>query len=764
MKKIKTWIYANKFDLLIWGFSLVALTLVLRPLLVDRITPGWDTTPHYYLFTKMVEYLKMGRISGYDNLWFAGFPAFRLYGPLPYILMAVPYFASFGKIGMALSFNLFLFFLPFLFLLSMWYTARVWFGKSGGYVSMIFANIFLCAVQDKAGMGVGIQSIISIGLFSSFFAICLMIFFLGIIEKHRRKPQIANLSFGSLILAALILTHAMTLLFTLLVLGIYTLINWKKFWKSSLAMGLAAVILSSFWLIPFLKDLYLSSGIKLGLWGAVNDPLFVLYDFPSYFGEHGVSLAISIIPTILLLVCSITGIILSVKEKNSFWGLAFLLTLIILPREYLTSYFNLPVHYYRYTAHIYVLNIFLATGGFLFLLKKTSGLKHVAGQVSKGLLAGIAIAVLIINYGDALNLSDNPRSYVHKYDFAAYSKNAEAEKVMAYLEGLNIKNRVAVPSMPEYQETLGSPHFFSTFLPLKYKIAVVPGLLAESAISTQFVLPVVANLAASLSWGNTSLQGDVNFRNQDKDSMIQRLGLYNVQYLLTTSGEAVNLKNVDKKLLSEKNRIGDFVIFELKNYSPLIEATNYRPFLFVNKGGVGFLDFSKEWFKQPKLFEMPVIYTKKALADLPKTETDQMSGFIMSMPSGSEISKDTYDEWLKIGKKIVFLNAAPDKNLEEFIQKNGVSDNIEFIKYFNNDIGGDILARTLMNSKKEVISRKAIEPELISEMEIKFNNQGGTLINYSYFPDWKVDDSTTIYWATPTMMWVFGKGEVSFKY
>ena len=766
MKKLTAWLKDNKFDLLIWGFSIFALGWLLSPLLTDRVIPGWDTTPHFYLFTKMVDYLKMGQIGGYDSLWFGGFPVFKLYGPFPYILMSIPHFLTAGKIGLALSFNLFLFALPFLFLASIWYTARVWFDKIGGYIAMIFGTFFLCAVQDKAYMGVGIDSIVSVGLFTSFFAICLMIFFLGIIERQRRNPKTSNIIWGTLLLTMLITTHAMTLLFTLLLLAIFTFLNWRQVWKSAFLMGILALVLSSFWLIPFLRDLSFSSGQKLGLLGATNDPLFVLFDFPSYYGEHALSLALAAIPTALLLVSSLIGVYVTIKSKNDFWAVAFILTLVILPRQYLVSYFDLPVHYYRYTAHIFALNIFLATAGMIFIVKKLGKLKPVSQEVVKGLLAGVMIVSLMVSYIDKFNLSDNPRNYTHKYNFSEYSENADAEKVMEYLGGLQIKNRVVVPSLPSLQFTLGSPHFFATFLPLNYKISVIPGLLAESALSTQFVLPTIAKVGSSLNWGNTSLLEDSGFSEQDMNSMIKRLGLYNVQYVLQTKdGADTILDTVDEKLIAKLVDKGNISVLELKDFRPFIETTNYKPLLFIDNGGMEFLDFSKEWFKQPALFEMPVIYTKKKLAMIPKEEIEQMSGYIVSMPSGSLVSKNYYQEWLNSGKKLILLNATPDAELAAEFKQNGQSSDVEFIKDFGVNIGSDILLRSLLAFNRDQIVREKVVANVVEDMTVKFDSQGGTLINYSYFPDWEVKGAqTTIYWATPSMMWLFAKGETEMIY
>lgn len=757
---MKKWLSNNRWDLLAWVASLLLLGWSLYPLLHNKILPGWDTTPHFYLLTKMVEFMKMGRITGYDTLWFGGFPAFTFYGPLPYVIMALLFLGSGGLIGIALAFNLFIFALPFLFLAALYYTGRIWFGKNAGPLILIFGSFFLTTVREYAYVGTGINSMIAIGLFSSFFALCLMIFFLGVMRKSLKNQEIPGqlkyLIWGAILLSMLLLTHAMTTLFTLLLLGIFTLMNWKKFWKSAMIMGFGALILSSWWLIPFLKNLSLSSGQKLGMMGTGNDPLFVLFSFPTRLGEHSTAMFFSMLPVLLLLVCSVTGIVSSIRGKQGFFAWSFLLTLILLPAEYLPAYLNLPVHYYRFIAPIYVLNIFLATAGALYLFSAVRKAGKFAAQILRGCLVGIMIASVAVSYLDHLNLSENYRNYRHKYNFEEYPDTANAQKMISYLAGRQIENRMVVSTMPYFQESLGSPHYFGTFLPLQLKIAVIPGLLAESALSTQFVMPVLAKIGSSLNWGESALLNDYRFSSQDMNSMIKRLGLYNVEYLLVTKDVAANLLNaVDRKMIVNEQEIENFSLLKLRDFRPLIETTSYKPFLYIDGGGIDFLSFSKEWFKLPDLFEMPVIYTEREPEDLPMAELEQIGGFIVSLEEGEIVDSGEMEEWLGYGKKLIFLNGVAD----------GVDENVKFLSQFGVNIGIEELSQTLEKFGSRKISRKKVQPEIREGMKLKFQSNGGTLINYSYFPNWKSSDpDQTIYWATPSMMWVFGRGAVEMHY
>lgn len=108
---------------------LILLFIVLEPLLSSRVTAGWDITPHYYLAHSMAELLRAGHVSGYDTLWFAGYPSFTLYQPLTYLLAALPNFLSDGQTSVGLGFNILLVFAPFFLLFSLWFCTKKWFGS-----------------------------------------------------------------------------------------------------------------------------------------------------------------------------------------------------------------------------------------------------------------------------------------------------------------------------------------------------------------------------------------------------------------------------------------------------------------------------------------------------------------------------------------------------------------------------------------------------------------------------------------------------------
>ena len=110
----------------------------------------------------------------------------------------------------------------------------------------------------------------------------------------------------------------------------------------------------------------------------------------------------------------------------------------------------------------------------------------------------------------------------YNFYFEEYDDHEMAVEMLDYIGGLDLAGRVAVEIRPENQSKLGTPHFFATFLPLKYDVPVVPGLLAESALSSSFIMPSLVRVTDSIAWGNVSLLKDKEFKKQSRNSMLEK--------------------------------------------------------------------------------------------------------------------------------------------------------------------------------------------------------------------------------------------------
>ena len=690
---------------MVWGLCTGLIIWFLYPIISNQILAGWDLTGHFYLLTKMVDFLKTGAITGYDANWLGGYPVFTFYGPFPYILLALPHVLSFGAIPINFLFNCFLFLLPFFFLFSIYYTSRVWFGKKIGPLALLFSLFFLLASRDYAHFGVGLNAEVCLGLFASIFAISLMVFLLGVFGRQRLEKSWKLMLVGGVLLAMIILTHAMTTLFTGVLMAVLFLSDRKKLWRPVVLTFLLGLVLSSFWLVPFLWNLQFTSAQMIGILPQSKDPLFILYPkIDEIFSGKGILL---LVPGLVFLVCSVVGIVKLFKSKYHFWPYAFVVTIILLPRDYLVNVIDLPIHYYRFVTHIFVLNIFLAAVGLGHVLKSYPRMIARVGAWGIVLFSVFVVSFLHFDIKDDYN-----------FFFEEYDDHEAAVEMLDYINELDPTGRVAVGVRPENQSKLGTPHFFVNFLPLKYDIPVVPGLLVESSLSSEFITPSLVRATDSLAWGNVSLLKDKEFKKQSRSSMVERLGLYNVEYILSDSANSGNLLRLlgDDEVILQKT-IGGFDLLKLVDFRPFIESISYPPFLFIDEGGMDFKTFAKEWFKLPELFQYPVIYTDKSIDEISEYDLSRIGGFVVSSPEGLSVS-------------IEDLESA-------FAGVDGVGS----------------------------VSGVEIFPEIREDERLKFFSESGTLINYSYFPRWEsTDPEQTVFWATPTMMFVFGRGETELFY
>ena len=132
------------------------------------------------------------------------------------------------------------------------------------------------------------------------------------------------------------------------------------------------------------------------------------------------------------------------------------------------------------------------------------------------------------------------------------------------------------------------------------------------------------------------------------------------------------------------------------------------------------------------------------------------------MPKESVVNEEKKQQWLsKFGsdKKMIFLNF-------ELASEDLTFENAEFIKSFGKNMGLEKVKKAIFKFQaKNDEGAKSIMAKTMNGEKIEFASVGATLINFSYFPRWEsVDEEQTVYWATPSMMFVFAKGETTLRY
>lgn len=755
---MKKWFLNNKLEVFVWAFCSAFLIYALYPLFSTEVIAGWDLPPHYYLMHKMAEFMQAGHITGYDANWFGGYPAFTFYGPLPYFIVALPHVLTGGVISLNLLFNLFLFALPFLFLFSLRYTGNVWFGKKVAPLAVLMGLFYLTMIKDQSYVGIGLHSEIYLGLFANFFASSLMVLLLGLIEKQRKTRKRLYLVLAALLTGAIVLSHILTALFTVLALTIYLLLHFKSWWKSYLFIGFGSFLITSFWVMPFYLGLGYTGGGEYGMMEILaSDPLFSMYPrFHLIFSDP----SLHVLPDLALIILTVTGLLMALRSRGWFLALLFLFSLIVLPRNYLVHIINLPVHYFRFTAHVYVVGILLASSGLVLIWEKIYKCAPVIRPILRGIFLYSFVVLFFIMIADFFGWSNATGSYVHRYRFDQYPLWEDAKETLDFLNEIHTDNRIAVNTSLNFIHEIGSPHYFDTFLPLQQDKAIVPGLLAESALSTKFLMPVLSHIGSNLIWGDASLAFDEFFVEKTEASMLKRLGMFNIEYLVTDSMSSEKLIAEASPGMLTLERDGYFDVIHINEFKPFLEKINYRPFLFLDGGGATFDDFAREWFKRSSLFERTVIYTPKELSKISEYEKSQIGGYVVSFPKDYKMSLDEFNHWIEVAKKkkLIFLNSKPDFDLL-------YADQVRFVEYFNGAFGIDVFESALVEFSPEIVETREVQLAVKEDERLIFDSYFGTLINYSYFPRWKSTESNqTVFRAVPSMMFVFGRGKTELFY
>ena len=255
--------------------------------------------------------------------------------------------------------------------------------------------------------------------------------------------------------------------------------------------------------------------------------------------------------------------------------------------------------------------------------------------------------------------------------------------------------------------------------------------------------------------------------------MLHRLGLHHIRYVLTTSEKyASELERLRPPAsttsaspspspsisATEVSRHGPYRLFEIEPSRNLIEGMSYRPFLYVDQGGRSFRFFAEQWYRRVDLFDRPVIFTRKKYEDLAPDEREGMGGLILSYPPDTTICAGDIGPWWTTAKPLIVLNAAPTPDAAAL-------DGILWIPRFDESTGIEHVADALLKVRPDPVGIVPIPAWRFENHQIEFSNQGGTLINASYFPRWHAaPDDRTLFQATPSLMWLWAQGDTRLRF
>ena len=759
---------------------------------------GWDTFGHYFAFLKGLELLKQGQLRGYILAWFGGMPLFYFYPPLYFWLMSLVALI-FVKLSPVLIFKALIFLSLVLVPISFHFFVRSFLPKKKIHflVSLALALAYLFYQPLAYGsIGVGLASTFPAGLLADTLAINFVLFFLGHFKLWlentntrilRNKHAYLSFLFGTLIIYTHTLSTIFAAFFALLILIFY--FQKKNITKALLLLG--SLILSGAYIIyPLVAYLKFSSGWHVGINSYFSDPLLPLLNFdPSnllranflYFNWLW----------LFIFIFFLIGLIKLIKKQDWLLPMLFLVSFIIIPRDYLTAIFpTLPIHYYRIMPLIF----------FIYLSISAVGLQEINIYLNKRYqnralnysLAFILIALLTIQIYNFsfLNSPTNikPRlnsNYLlpiqYHNNFSSYDQSAPAQKILQYFKNKQIKSRVATTIDRRLAMIhLGSAQYFDDFLPLNSTPSAF-GLYAESAYQLPFIEPplTVLDNDATIYGRVIPLMLDKNYMSQSIPQIIRDLGLFNIKYIITAGPQSKKIITKDDSpaiALKIQGNLKQFAVYYLNNHSRnYISSPQYLPALYIDQDRqLSFRDFALGWYKLNNILNFPVIFDGRKIKNINKNNLKQISFIIVH---ANKLSPQDIKSLLSLHKKILILTTTKYQGYPLPKQFQVIENFRPDVAYYKHSylmkanykalfqLDNIFVKNEYSAINKLAIKQRKLKAQQWQDEKISFTAQGPIIINASYFPDWhSLNPQQEVYQVTPGQMLVFSSGTTTLEF
>jgi len=725
----------------------------------------------------MLDFLKDFQLSGYDPEWYAGYPAFVLYPPLFYMLVALLSLLSGGIVPLSLSFNLTQFLLVPTFLGSLYFCTLQWLGKRVAAVGVLLGIFYLCLPPHFAHSGNGLAAALQIGFLPNFLGYVELLLLLGTLKGPLNFRKFAS---AAILLAALILTHQLTAVFALGAIALLIMMQSHKEARKTICVLLFGLVLSSWWWVPSLDGTWIGSGEVIGLQMEFPDPLLVIYPELTFGSLHGlldagwrealwhapdsigsrfiyaVCYVLKFFPyTACLLLCGhIAGLSALIRGKQWYLPTLFIVSLLILPRAYLAQLFVMPLHYYRFLQPIYLLALLIAARGLVEIYDFVK-VKWVRLPLKFAVVCATAFTAFVRFDLHNAAPTDSVRQGTFHLFLDEYPHYRQALRMMEYLKSLHPRGRVLDEGAQSNWFALGSPHFFTALLPLNYQIPVAGGLMVESSFLAGFINSTAYKESDKLRWGRRALWNNPRFPVQSLESMMQRLSYMGTEYIVVSSRRYMRALSGTRTVEIIK-QFGRFALFKIKLPRSSLTLVN-RPFYYVDEG-MTFREFSEAWFIEPTLLPLPVVtHPFKLFNDLPDKEKDAFAGIIIGKGRKSVLLEKEFALWKTLGKPVIALDAIPGASVP-------LNDFMTFLPNFTTHAEGKSLGGYLRSlGYDDLKAKERIELRVDGPEKMIIRGNGGILLKYGYSPRWE-SSGGEVFLATPGFLFTIVDGKATLQH
>lgn len=239
--------------LILAGMSLIVLAIMNPGWILSATTPtGGDMGAHVYGPAFLRDHLlPKGHVLGWSSDWFAGFPAFYFYFPLPSLaIVALDFVLPYG-----VAFKI----VTVLGLLAMppaaYYLARSM--RLGKHVSLVAAasGVVFVFFESFTIYGGNVASTLA-GEFSYSWSFALSLLYLGLLIRGVREDR-SYLKWAALALAAMALSHVLTTIVAVFA-SLFVLLWRRGFWRT-VAVWVWGFAIAAFWALPLVARIGLTS-------------------------------------------------------------------------------------------------------------------------------------------------------------------------------------------------------------------------------------------------------------------------------------------------------------------------------------------------------------------------------------------------------------------------------------------------------------------------------------------------------------------------
>ncbi len=537
-------------------------------------TSGGDTGSMIYLEKYMAEYLiPNGKISGWSQDRWLGFPIFQFQFPLAYVLMAFLSYAIPMEVAFKLITVLGIFTLPLFTFLAMRFM------KFRFPIPIIAAILALFFIFNEANtvFGGNIPSMLA-GEFSYSISFSFMVLFIGYAYKKINERKFSL--WIPILFAIILLTHIVTAVIAALSVLFFFLTkdrkaSWFNFKYVFLAFFLSFLILS-FWLLPLLSNLSYTTGY--GRNWSTND-------FLKWYPKEAL---------VFHLLAAIAVYIGVKKNDRRILYFSFIL---------LVSYFAFLNAEYLFTANIR----FWPMMYFFVLVLSACAIGKILFRIKlKGLLTIpiITLIITIVYLNSSVSFIDdwikwNYEGYESKVHWNTY------KEINDFIRASPYKARTW-NDLEDINDRLGTVRAFES-IPYFAEKPTLEGVYAQATISSPFISYAQCEMSKHCA-GIPTVAGRERTTSHNLVAGTKHVTIMNVKYYVAAFKTVQeDLKNSSDWKLVKK--VGEWEIYELLTHNgSYVYVPEFEPNA-ISAEGTEWKNVSLNWWTQLDKVDVPIAFS-----------------------------------------------------------------------------------------------------------------------------------------------------------